>query len=117
VNNECKEVGTVEILTERIYQIDPDTSQATTAVVEPGVYPLYEYGEAKFWVMEGFLNLALAKAGDGLFIMHGGDVKSNVPVRFPSRSYGPEQWQALLEDEVCQPGPEQRLKIEEKVAV
>src|SRR4051812_5911765 len=112
--DDCRKIGTVELLMERVYQIDPSAiTGATTAVAKPGRYPLYQYGEAKFWTMDGHLNLAFAKAGDGLFVAHGADVKSSVPVRFPSRSFGPEQWTDLLADETCQPGPAQRLRIEE----
>lgn len=112
--DDCTEIGTVEVLIERVYDIDPNApSSGTSAVVEPGTYPLYEYGEARFWLMDGYLNLGFAKAGDGMFVMPvgGGDVKSSVPVRFPSRSFGPEQWADLLAHETCQPGPAQRLKV------
>lgn len=111
---QCKQVGTVEILDKRVYPMDSTTPDpSTSAIVLQGVYPLYELGEAKFWVMEGVLNLGgLQTVGDGLMIRTPHDEISDIAVRFPTRALGPREWKALVDDPVAQEGhKDQRLRI------
>lgn len=115
---ECKQVGTVEVLVSRVYPLDPSTMDPSTfAVVEPGVYPLYELGDARFWVMDGTLNVGgLQKIGDGLLISTPHDEASNVAVKFPTRSWGPKQWKEFVAEPTAQEGhKDQRIRIRMEV--
>jgi hypothetical protein len=109
-------IGTVEILIQRVYALDPDTPDPhLEAVVEAGTYPLYDCGGAKFWLMEGTINMGgVQRMGDGMFIAAAGgaDVHSDIPVRFPSKRFGPDEWAALLDHTVCREGhPSQRMRV------
>lgn len=113
---EWEQVGTVEILRQRIYPIDPVTrtdtfGQRTEVVVEPGVFPVYRKADAYLWVMRGVLNERNEKIGDGLFVMHGGDNPVGLEVQFPSMTFGPEKFAEFLTEPICQDGPEQRLRF------
>lgn len=115
---ECKQVGTVEVLAARVYALDPSTADPSTfAVVEPGVYPLYELGDARFWVMDGTLNVGgLQKIGDGLLISTPYDEASDIPVKFPTRSWGPRQWKEFVAEETALEGhKDQRIRIQMEV--
>ena len=116
-----REVGTVEILRERVYPLDPNTGDspvASTVVVAPGVYPLWRVADATYWMMSGHLNSGgFDKIGDGLFVMRAGDGADGPQVTFPSRRFGPDEWAAFLADPSCVEGdPEQRLRILETVS-
>lgn len=110
-----EQVGTVEILIKRTYAIDGESSlPIVEGIVKPGVYPLYQIGEAYFWVMDGVLGLGgVQRVGDGLFVAAGRDVESEIAVRFPSRTFGPKEWKEMLGHPQCKEGhPEQRLRIQ-----
>jgi hypothetical protein len=111
-----KHVGTVEILRTRLYNIDPyrRDETATNAIVQAGSYPLMSDGYSHLWVMKGTLNGQFLRRGDGLFVAtkHANAMETNIPVEFPSKLFGPDDWKDLLEHESCQEGhPEQRLRI------
>lgn len=107
------QVGTVEILRQRIYPIDPNNigTLRTEVVVEPGVFPVYRKFDAYLWLMTGRLNERHEKISDGLFAMHGGDVPGGLSVIFPSPTFGVEQFAEFLSEEMCQEGPGQRLRF------
>lgn len=110
----ARQVGTVEILRVRIYPIDPEQDvsdiNATTAVVEPGEYPVYRESGATWWMLDGYVNKrGFERLGDGLFAINPGDEPTEESVRFPSRRIGPDEFADLLADPVCVDGPEQRL--------
>ncbi|AMU71464.1 hypothetical protein PP298_08130 [Mycobacteroides abscessus] len=108
------QVGTVEILRTRVYPIDPNSEPhplETTVLVEPGAaFPVYRRIDAYCWVMQGRINQRVAKIGNGLFEMNGGDTPG-LEVQFPSRTYGSEAFAELLADRISQEGPEQRLRF------
>lgn len=110
------QIGTVEVLVARTYYLDAHAKDAEmTAVVEPGVYPLYESGMTRFWVMDGLLNFGgggLLRMGDGMFVHKPYDDPVDVGVRFPSKFYGPDEWKVLIRGPLCVEGsPEQRLRV------
>jgi hypothetical protein len=111
-----KHVGTVEILRDRLYKIDPynRSDMATEAVVEAGIYPLYSDDFSYLWLMSGLLNGQFLRRGDGLFLATP-DVNAvplNITVSFPSKLFGPSDWEELLAHPSTQEGhPDQRLRI------
>jgi hypothetical protein len=110
----AKKIGTVEILRSRVYDLDPESrGSGTTAVVEPGTFPLYQHGLAHFWLMTGELYAGgVNRQGDGLIVMQRGDEAIGVTVTFPSRRHGPDEFAELLDHNVCREGhPDQRLRI------
>jgi hypothetical protein len=114
--NEFKHVGTVEILRNRIYNLDPYNRDitATEVVVAPGVYPLLFDGYSHVWVMTGKLNGQLLRRGDGLMVGQPGAnaMRLNIDVTFPSKLFGPDDWEELLAYPENREGhPEQRLRI------
>lgn len=109
---EWEQVGTVEILHPRVYNLDPaaaDHVLATQVFVESGIYPVFRRFNAIRWLMRGRINERNAKIGDGLFELHGGDVPTGLEVQFPSRTFGVKEFAEFLDEPVCQPGPGQRL--------
>lgn len=107
-------IGTVQILRLRIYTIDPDADvcdpNATTAVVEPGEYPVYRAGDTTWWMMTGHVNKrGFERLGDGLFAINNFDEASEQEVRFPSKRFGPQEFADLLACPECVEGPAQRL--------
>lgn len=117
-NPDFKHVGTVEILRTRLYNLDPYNKDitATEVIVEPGVYPLLSDGYSHVWVMKGVLNGQFLRRGDGLMLAQiKGDVNAiplNIPVEFPSKLFGPDDWKELLADPTCEEGGvAQRLRI------
>jgi hypothetical protein len=109
-----QKVGSVRILRTRIYCIDPEQDvsdiAATTAVVEPGEYPVYRDGDTTFWMLSGHVNArGFERLGDGMFAIQPGDAATDTEVRFPSKRLGPEEFADLLADPVCVDGPDQRL--------
>lgn len=110
----AQQIGTVEVLHARIYDLDPERGvPGSTAIVEPGTYPLYRHGLAHFWLMRGELNGGgVNRQGDGLIVMQHGDEPIGVEVVFPSRRLGPDEFADLLAHDVCREGhPDQRLRI------
>lgn len=114
-DNEWEQVGTVEVLRLRIYPLDPEclnTPLRTTVAVEAGTkHPVYRKADAYCWVMTGRLNERQEKIGDGLFVMHPGDNPSGLEVSFPSKTFGVEHFREFLREDMCQEGPEQRLRF------
>lgn len=112
---EFKYIGTVEILQARTYPIDPTNklNTATEACVVPGSFPLLSDGYTYVWLMTGKLNGNFMRRGDGLFLASGFDLPiDNLVVTFPSPSFGPQDWEELLDHPICHEGdPEQRLRI------
>jgi hypothetical protein len=111
--SEFKHVGTVEVLRERVYPLDPQSNDitGTTVVVEAGHHPLYSDGYTYVWLMEGDLNGNFMRRGDGLFT-GGHDEKTGLRVRFPSPFFGPDEWRGMVSHPTAQEGhPEQRLRI------
>lgn len=110
-----RQIGTIELLRTRVYPLDPmnRANDATTVVVDPGRYPLYEDGISIFWVMTGRVNVGLfSRLGDGMFMMGSHDQPSDVEVKFPSPTFGPDEWDDFLAQPHCKPGhPEQRFII------
>ena len=112
-----KHVGTVEILRERLYNIDPYNEYdmtATSAVVFPGSYPLLSDGYSHVWLMTGKLNGQFLRRGDGMFVAakEANAIPLNIEVTFPSRLFGPDDWKDLLADPTCEEGGvAQRLRI------
>jgi len=113
-----KHVGTVEILRSRIYNLDPyadpNDLTATTVIVEPGSYPLMYDGWSYLWVLTGVLNGQWLRRGDGLFVAtpEANAIPTNIPVTFPSKLFGADEWKELVDHESAQEGhPEQRLRI------
>jgi hypothetical protein len=110
-----KQIGTVEILTHRIYPLDGmvyDPQGGSTVIVDPGTYPLYSDGFSTCWLLDGELNNRNARKGDGLFTMGGADVKTGLSIRVPSKMYGPDDWADFCNEPVATEGhPEQRLRI------
>lgn len=110
-----KQIGTVEILIQRIYSLDGmvfDQQGGSTVIVEPGKYPLYSDGFSTCWLMYGELNQRNARKGDGLFVMGGPDESSGLDVQFPSKLFGPDDWADFCKEPVATEGhPEQRLRI------
>jgi hypothetical protein len=108
------QIGTVEILRVRIYPVDPEQDVAdilaTSAVVDPGEYPVYREGDTTYWMMTGKVNKrGFERLGDGMFAINGHDEASDTEVTFPSKRLGPDEFADLLADAVCVDGPEQRL--------
>lgn len=109
---DAKQIGTVEILMDRVYYLDP-TVNGMQVFVPPGVYPLYEYGDTRFWLVEGQLNARNLNLGDGLIVMKPyDDPVAGFTVRVPSKLFGPDDWEAFLKLPMCQEGhPAYRLRI------
>ena len=111
-----KHVGSVEILRSRIYNIDPYNKDilATGAVVEEGTLcPLMSDGYSHVWLMAGVINGQFLRRGDGMFVAakHANAMPLNISVTFPSKFYGPDDWEDLLTDPICIEGDhEQRLR-------
>ena len=103
-----KQIGTVEILRQRIYPLDPLNYQGgTEVVVEPGVFPVLSNGISRLWMMTG--KIMVTSLGDGMFIF-GSQNADGPEVTFPSRTYGEEQWTDLMGDPMCDPdSPDCRL--------
>ncbi len=111
-----KQIGTVEILVDRTYPLDPEASDLgfrTEVIVKPGVYPLYRDKLATFWMMEGVLNDGwYRRHGDGMFTHSARDIPSEFSVRFPSRRMGEDEFAELRRHTVCKEGhPDQRIRI------
>lgn len=110
------QIGTVEILRFRVYALDAAMNHdqfATTVGVQPGVFPLYRDGISTYWVMEGNINTGgMHRLGDGIFSMTPGDVPDGPEVKFPSKTFGPDEWDEMVQDPACIEGsPAQRLRI------
>lgn len=111
-----KQLGTVEVLKTRIYNLDPECHcpTSTSVVVGPGTYPVYSDGLTTLWVMSGAINQRdVQRMGDGMFaINQGGDSPSEIRVTFPSRSLGPDEWADLIASPLFRDGhAEQRMHL------
>lgn len=99
------QIGTVEIQGPRTYALDAASEdQMSRAVVDSGTYPVYCDGLSYFWVMTGVLNVGgLHSVGDGMFIATPGDMLSEIPVQFPSKMFGEDEFKELLDLPVSDP--------------
>lgn len=93
-----RRVGTVELLAERVYPLDPrasvDDATVSTVAVPPGRYPLYRRGEARYWMMTGRLNIGpINQIGRDMFTLGRPDTGVGPVVRFPSKLF----WDGELE--------------------
>ena len=109
-----RQIGTVKVLAVRIYTIDPEQDvsdvNATTAVVEPGEYPVYREGDVTYWMLTGNVNKrGFERLGDGLFAINNYCEATLLKVTFPSKRFGPAEFADLLVDPVCVEGPDRRL--------
>lgn len=112
----CNQIGTVEILKSRVYPIVDNCGDSPTAIIEPGIFPLYQEGEMKFWILEGKMNRKNRKIGDGIFTISQSDISSDIVLRFPSRAFTPKEWKEFIKESVTIDGhPDQRLKIAENL--
>ena len=101
-----KQIGTVTITRTKVYNLDPSSPAigsaghglATTVVVEPGEYPVFEDGISRYWRMTGHINNQSRRLGDGFFTMNPGDEASDDDVVFYSARFGPDDWAALVQD-------------------
>lgn len=111
-----EQVGTVDVLATRIYPLDaamrhdPD---ATTVYVPAGTYPVFQEHDTYYWVMTGRINgRGFRKLGDGMFSINQGDSPAGPEVKFPSATFGAEQFREFLAEPVCREGdPGQRLRF------
>jgi hypothetical protein len=111
-----EQIGTVEILKTRVYALDDAVAHdaaATTVVVEPGTFPLYLDGISYFWMLTGRINTGRSRRlGDGIFSMSSFDEAGGPEVTFPSKTFGPDEWDEFTAEPTCTEGhPEQRLRI------
>ena len=111
-----QQIGTVRITRTRVYLLDPmaraDDTLATTVLVDPGEYPVYQDGISRYWRMTGTLNHQYYRMGDGAFAMNDGDVPSADEVVFYSRRYGPDEWEELLAGFEAEPDPRLVFQLE-----
>lgn len=114
-----RQIGTVRTLKLRIYPMDPAADVAdpeTPSVqVQPGEYPVYLEDGKIYWEMTGKANKAMVvdseRYSENLHLLTtkydqtsgGGDVTVK------SAAYEPQRFAGFLEDEMCLPGPQQRL--------
>lgn len=106
-----QEVGTVEILVDRVYPIDPLHSvlgPSTEVIVPPGVYPVYCNGGSYSWVMRGRINARSEYFGGGLGVVGGDDKPTGLEVQFPHRTLSSGEFNELLASPECQPGARHR---------
>lgn len=115
--SEWEQIGTVEVLVFRVYPIDPTNNAPTLTEVgvAPGTYPVYRRFDAIRWMMTGRINERHAKLGDGLYEMGGGDKATGPEVTFSSPVFGMEEFQKFLAEDICKPGPAQRLVFSVRV--
>lgn len=108
-----QKIGTVEVLMQRTYPLDGDSPEPRIhASVKPGVYPIFQIGTARFWIMEGDILHSNRRLGDGLIVMGGGDAPSGVKCSFPSQTYGEDEFRSLLEHPIALEGHHyQRLRF------
>lgn len=109
-----KPIGTVEILRTRIYALDAEAHSPTQTevIVEPGTYDLFEDDGCFFWLMRGVIDRRGAwRIGDGMYVLNGSDEATDIAVVFPSRRFGPDEWEDLLSRPESTEGPQQRLRI------
>jgi hypothetical protein len=113
----ARKIGTVELLQLRILPLDAEMGhdpRATTVYVDPGTFDVYRRFDVTYWMLKGFINKrGFEKLGDGLFAMHGSDGPSDVEVVFPSKGFGPEEFDDFLSEPICQEGaPAQRYRFQ-----
>lgn len=111
---EFKQIGVVEILRDRVYALDPRTTDPlpTRVFVEAGEYAILSDGFTTFWKMRGHLTTNSIRRGDGIFIMTGDDSYVDIEVEFTSKFFGLDEWAEMRDDEIAREGhPEQRLSF------
>lgn len=91
-------IGTVEILKTREYAVNPDDNVMTTtvtAMVQPGIFPLFRQNDRIFWEMTGEVCYQQPEVEfedipdmEGAFFMHLPSVKpTGNTITFPSKSF------------------------------
>lgn len=112
-----KRAGTVEVLAERVYPINPAASvedpTVATAIVRPGRYPAYRDGEVIYFVFTGQVNERGTShpVGEDLFLLTTHDTPGDQRVRFPSRRFTPADLAELRAHPIGTEGPGQRLRL------
>ncbi len=111
-----EQVGTIEILRQRVYTLDPEMAHhetATTVVVEPGTFGLFSDGFTTRWLMTGRINTGrINRMGDGMFAMSGHDAADGLGVVFPSRAFGIDEWANFCAEPAATDGhPDQRVRV------
>lgn len=107
-----KQIGTVRILRDRVYALDPAAAllpSAADVIVPAGEYPVYQDGMSRYWRMTGVLNHRHYRMGDGAFSMSDRDERSDDDVVFYSQRFGPDEWAGLMEA----PGPALEFSVTE----
>lgn len=108
-------VGSVEILVDRVYPLDPECrcDGRATVYVPAGRYPLYRDFDAYYWVMSGAINArGLTKIGDGMFAASYGDSPTGPEISVCSKRFGVEDFADFLAtDPACVEGSGQRLRF------
>lgn len=119
MSGEWERIGSVEILRVRIYPADPASALGKGAdiLVPAGTYPVYRNAEGETrWVMTGKRNRREVKTerlGDGLFSLAARDVPERGDwLEVPSPTFSRDGFEEFLTDELCNPGPEQRLRFD-----
>lgn len=115
--NETRQIGTVELLTPRIYNVDSSElvpkNFKTEIAVPPGKYPVYSDGWSHYWMVTGKItHRGMHRMGDGVFSTMDSDYVdvTSPDVTVPSKIFGPDEFADFLKnDPVCQPGLQQRL--------
>lgn len=113
------QIGTVELLQERVYPRYPiRDQQLTTATpfveVGPGLWPVYRQDETDliYWEMSGVsitLEPTFRSMGDGMFTTYN-DVVRGDTVTFRSRTFTPDEFDEFrTTDPTVLPGDGQRL--------
>jgi hypothetical protein len=115
-------IGTVTTLLDRVYAVDPDDDIADPKTVvglfSPGDYPVYReqetglvYWEAENAIPSVWSGFETERLGGGLFALIPPHHKPTgaPPVTVRSKKFTPEEFEELLADPGCTPGPEQRL--------
>ena len=110
---EAQAVGSVEILVDRVYPLDPECrcDGRRTVYVQAGSYPVYRDFDAYFWVMTGRINArGFFKIGDGMFAMISGDSPVGPEISVCSKRFGVEDFAEFqATDPACVEGPSRRL--------
>lgn len=111
-----EQIGTVDILHQRIYTLDPHADvtdlHAASAVVEPGTYPVYRDGQSIYWMLTGRLNQRGShQVGSDMFLLHLHDKPGEQEVRFRSPRFTRHDLTAMLAEPFCTEGPDQRLRF------
>lgn len=98
-----RRIGTAKFNRLQVYTLDPLTAHndnVNTVVVPEGQEcEVLSDGFTTIIRLEGTLNVGrIFRIGDGAFSSTAFDIPSNIDVVVPSRSFGPDEWEAILKD-------------------